>query len=426
MRPPPWLGTETDAWQRDGLITDEQRRAILARYEPEAGESQRAATMLVWLALLMGGVGVTVLLAWNWTAIPQLAKILLTFGSVAASYGAAAIAARGGHQLRAERLAFFGALISGAALFVSTEIVHMDADHTSLLLLWAIVIAATGLLVSSALTAAAGAFVITWWMLVTAGSVPGPWWFLLVWPMLALTIERDRNRVVAGAVALAFGFWAFFVTLSVWGEAGGPPVAGFVVALLSGAWLDALAHGPIERRPEFASVTPALAVIFLSLVWLLPSDFHRELRDWHMASGSVWPVFVLIASLVVMTVRTLAANRQWRSRPMALVLVASIWILAWVLLPGAFRSGNLAQWTWTAVFSATMVLVGTSAVREAAATRDRGMLTLGLLSVLTFVVVRVIDNSGGVLVQALLLLTMAAVLWWLARMWSRGKQGAAR
>jgi hypothetical protein len=54
------------------------------------------------------------------------------------------------------------------------------------------------------------------------------------------------------------------------------------------------------------------------------------------------------------------------------------------------------------------------------------MLTLGLLSVLTFVVVRVIDNSGGVLVQALLLLTMAAVLWWLARMWSRGKQGAAR
>ena len=78
MRLPTWLVTESEAWQRDGLITDEQRRAILARYEPSATAAEQASSALTWLAVLAAGIGAIVLVAWNWTSIPDLVKVLMT------------------------------------------------------------------------------------------------------------------------------------------------------------------------------------------------------------------------------------------------------------------------------------------------------------------------------------------------------------
>lgn len=72
MRLPHGLPAELDAWQRDGLITVEQRRAILARYDPAGNEAQQASTVLTWLALVVAGIGAVVLVAWNWVASPAI------------------------------------------------------------------------------------------------------------------------------------------------------------------------------------------------------------------------------------------------------------------------------------------------------------------------------------------------------------------
>jgi uncharacterized membrane protein len=131
MRLPHRLGRELDAWHRDGLISGDQRRAILARYEPAASASSQASNTLIALAVLAAGTGVVSLLAWNWNTISPLVKTGGAIAGVAASYAASVIKSRAGKTRHAEWLAFFGALLSGGALFVGAELVHADPEHTN-------------------------------------------------------------------------------------------------------------------------------------------------------------------------------------------------------------------------------------------------------------------------------------------------------
>jgi hypothetical protein len=82
----------------------------------------------------------------------------------------------------------------------------------------------------------------------------------------------------------------------------------------------------------------------------------------------------------------------------------------------------MARWAWTAIFSGTMVWVGSSAVRDASTTGDRGALGLGVLAIVAVVVVRAVDTQEGLPVRATLLLVLAALLVWLARSWSRSQK----
>jgi hypothetical protein len=99
-------------------------------------------------------------------------------------------------------------------------------------------------------------------------------------------------------------------------------------------------------------------------------------------------------------------------------VLAVVWLLAWFAVPGPLRTSWWQPWVWTWAFSAAMILTGASAVREAARARDITLFALGLLCVLVFVIVRVVD-AQSLVVSGLMLLASAVVLWWLGRMWGR-------
>jgi uncharacterized membrane protein len=415
MRQSPWLVTESEAWQRDGLITDDQRRAILARYAPAPSASTQASSALTWLAVIVAGIGAVVLVAWNWTAIPAAVKVLISAGPMLGLYAASAMAAKSGLRVRAERLALLASLFAGGVLFVTEDLSHVDPQRTNTLLLWSVVLAATALLVPSALTAAVATFVVSWWVLVAAGAPQGPWWFLAVWAACAVTVERAPNRWVAGGLTFAFGFWTFFAVLSVWNDQPGIPAIGVVLA---GSWLDSLARRPAERRPAFARSTPALVAVLAGLILLMVSATHHAMSDWRLTGSSIWVGLALIAAFVGGTSWNAWRDKTWSSRPVALTALAVVWLVAWFTLPGHLRANVYLQWTWTAAFSAATVLMGASAVREAARTRDLGAFVVGLVSVVAFVIVRVLD-ARSLVVSGLMLIASALLLWWLARLWAR-------
>ncbi len=419
MRLPDWLPTESDAWERDGLITADQRRAILARYAAPASAADQASSALTWLAVLAAGIGAIVLVAWNWTSIPDIVKILLSAGPMLGLYAASAMAARAGRDVRAERFALLAALFAGGVLFVTEDLVHIDPQRTNTTLLWAVVLAATAVLTPSALTAAVATLATLWWVLMAGDSGAGAWWFLAIWPMLALAVERAPNRWVASGVTFAFGFWVFFITLSIWAD---QPTAPGVAVVLAGCWLDSLARAPVGRRPAFARTTPALFVTMLGMVLLLPSGSHAAMSDWHVTAGSVWPGLALLAALALGIAANAAASGVWRSRTVAVAALAVCWVIAWLALPGSLRASWWQQWLWTWAFSAAMILMGAGAVREAARTRDLAPFALGLLCVLVFVIVRVVD-AQSLVVSGLMLLASAVVLWWLGRLWARATKG---
>ena len=99
MRRPAWLDRESEAWLRDGLITADQRAAILNRYF--ALHERSAAAVLTWLAVLTGGVGLVLLAGWNWDLIPPATKLSAAFGVPALAFAGAVLACRGGRSAEA-------------------------------------------------------------------------------------------------------------------------------------------------------------------------------------------------------------------------------------------------------------------------------------------------------------------------------------
>lgn len=425
MRLPPWLGRELDAWQRDGLITGDQRRAILARYAPSPASSELVSRVLVWLAVVAAGVGVVVLLVWNWAEIPAAAKVAVSILGVAAAYWAAFAFSRRGRAVEAERAALVGALLAGAALYIGLETARVDPDTTDVMLVWSVVLGLTAALVPSGLIASVAAAAVLWWMVQAGGMRPAPWGFLLVWPLLAVTAARTGQHVAGSAATLAFGFWGLLAALAVWGGRGVDAPA-FVVALLSGAWLDALARAPAVRRPAFARPAPALAVIALSLAFLLPSDAHRGLAGWRTGSADLWPMLALVAALLVSTVRLSVPRDSRRWSRLAIVALCAAWFAAWLLQDGAQERSGFARWGWTLAFSGAAIVAGSAAIRDLPATRDRASFAIGVVLILVTLLVRSVDTgTGGVAAQAAMLIGVAALLYWLARSARRAPEGDA-
>lgn len=418
MRMPNGLGTESEAWERDGLITADQRRAILARYDHRT-DVQEAEAMLRWLALIVAGVGAVVLVGWNWNAIPGVLKIVLTAGPTVALYAGAAILAARGRGDVSEYLALLAALFAGGVIYVIADLRHLDPQHTTTLLLWAFVLAMTAVLTPSPLTAGVASVVAAWWILVQTGPPPPPWAFIGVWPALALAVERAPNRWAAAGVALVFGFWVFFVVLDVWRD---HPTVPSIGALLAGNWIYTLATRPAATRPKFARATPALVVTLLGLVFLLPSGFHRTMVDWHRASSQIWPVIALFAALIAGTFWNLSRNHAWRSRAAGLTVLAIVWLIVWLTVPAHLRANQMLSWTWTVVFSGAVILLGAGVVRDAARTRDRGQLAVGLAAIVVFVIIRVAD-ARSVFFSGTLLIACAILLFWLSRVWLHRQTG---
>lgn len=397
------------------MISDDQRRAILARYRSAFTPAQLVSRTLLWLAVVSGGVGMALLLAWNWRAIPSVVKVAAATTLTAGAYGAAALFSRRGKVAECEYAALLAALLAGGALVVWVEAAGADPLTASITLWWSGVLAITAAIVPSAVIAVAGTVVAVWWLLLTGGTREAPWAFLLVWLVLALAVQRDRNHHAAGGVAFAFGVWSFFAALAAWRDQGAnTPV--FVTALLTGAWLDALAHAPDDRRPAFARVTPALAVVTLAVTMLLPSGSHRAVPDAQLATANAWLVLAYLAAVAASTIYLSVARGAWRWRPLLIVAAGLGWLVTWLAPPGGHDVGPVGRWTWTLVFSAAAVIAGSSAIREFYLSRDRGVFAFGILLVLLTIGVRAADSAtGGIAAQAGILLGAAGLLAWLAR-----------
>jgi uncharacterized membrane protein len=423
MRRPEWLERESEAWQIEGLVSEDQRRLILARY-PQAGDPQRAAHILVWLALLVAGFGLILLVAWNWYRIPDPVKIGATIGLTAVLYGLAAAFARAARRpVVVEGVAFAAALAAGAALAALNDVYLVDPENALPVLAWAVVLGITSLLAASVLTAGLGAVAVVWWMLLAGGHPPPPWGFLLVWPMLALTVEVRPNRWVAGAVTIAFGLWAAFVAIDVWSY----PALGGVFLVAAGGALDAWAHYPLARRPKFARATPALLLtiigLFIVLIMILTTSVPPA--NWHQSAGGQAPALALFAAVVGVVIWPAAGRRPPSTRALVFAGLAAVWMVLWLVSPNSVATSGWWRWGWAVALSGAFVFITVVAVREAAATRDRGLFATGLVSIGVMVIAHLLGSHGRPGRSALVLLAASAILLWISRMWIRRRASGA-
>ncbi|MDO4558634.1 MAG: DUF2157 domain-containing protein, partial [Planctomycetia bacterium] len=81
-----WLLTEMDLWRRENCLTDDQVRRILDLYESGGEGVARRRSGAIWLLLclaaLLAGIGVLLLVGYNWEYISDTMKLVILFGAI--------------------------------------------------------------------------------------------------------------------------------------------------------------------------------------------------------------------------------------------------------------------------------------------------------------------------------------------------------
>jgi uncharacterized membrane protein len=129
-------------WRREGLITEQQEHALLARSGASAVATMRALrlgwfTTAVSLAgAIVLAAGVVLLFAANWEETPSWFRVGAIFAGVTAAYGLGyALIYRYNMQRVGSALILLGVLLYQAGLFLIAQIYNMPVDNPGPLLL---------------------------------------------------------------------------------------------------------------------------------------------------------------------------------------------------------------------------------------------------------------------------------------------------
>lgn len=393
------LRKESTGWVEEGLLSAEQRAALLSRHPIPETAGGRFLAILALIGGTLTLAGVCLLIGANWQEIGDWTKIGGLVVLLIAAYVAGwKLKIAPGHFPRLGEALFMigaGLLIAGIALV--SQIYHLNDRPAS----------------------AVGA----WWL----GIVAVPW------------LVRSRG---AQAVSLTAALTWFGMELSAddsWlrllpENARGEPwvlVAAFTVAGMI-VWFAGLGL----RRSRYADFAGLHEIVGLVLVCggLYVLGFLRHGLRWDDSlSPAAWPPLAFLAVLMVASV-----VGAWRSCPretsqlLPWMLVASIPLLA-VFMAWRLDDGG---WLWSALAWSSLFVLNVFTVRVGLATGRESWVNLALLCIAVNIVTRYFDLFGTMLeggvffvVTGVVVLTLGIFLErrrrvWLASMRRAGREGS--
>ncbi len=136
-KPIRWIHGEIAAWEQAGLVSPEQAGRLRERY-PEPPASNIGMILFASLGAVIVGLGVILLLAHNWQAIPRGGKLALILGSLLAAHGAGMWQIRAGRRGLGEGLNLLGTMLFGAGIWLIAQIYHIDEHYPNAFLFWSL------------------------------------------------------------------------------------------------------------------------------------------------------------------------------------------------------------------------------------------------------------------------------------------------
>jgi hypothetical protein len=360
------LAATSASWVGEGLITEQQREAILQRHPvPESGGS-RFIGIVATVGGLLFAVGVSLIIKANWEGIGDWVKIA---GVVALLVGAYAI----GWKLKmvdrrytktGDVCLMVGQLFFLCGIALVSQIFHLNSRPASGVLIWWL-----GIALLPWLTRAKGAqFVSIVAALVWLGmemTTAGSW----------IEIGHDGDgygrkvvTMVAAFVPLGFALWL-----------GG-------IALRGTRW--SAFSGVHEKWGLLVGCGALYWLGFIRHAW----EFRRHVAA--RPDASEWCALGLGLGLMA-----LAALVAWRNRAADVKAIAPWMILALVPALGAVVFGPLGDegWLWSALAWLTLFVLSIFVVRAGIETGREGWVNLGILFIATNVVTRYFDLFGTML-----------------------------
>lgn len=134
-----WLDMQLPQWLELGLIDKAQADSITRHYLQQADAGLGRAVFSA-LAALMFGLGIILFFAYNWQEMHRFLKIFIILASIiAANLGALWFTSSGrSNHAASEGLAMLGSVLFGAAIWLFSQIYHIDEHMPNGILLWAL------------------------------------------------------------------------------------------------------------------------------------------------------------------------------------------------------------------------------------------------------------------------------------------------
>lgn len=135
-----WLESEMERWVGVGIISREQATAIRGLYAAPANQAPWGLIVFFGIGAVVLGLGVILLLAYNWDELSKAVKLGLVLGGVALAHAAGVMQAKaGGWRVRlGEALSLLGTMLFGAGIWLVAQIYHIEEHFPNGFLFWAL------------------------------------------------------------------------------------------------------------------------------------------------------------------------------------------------------------------------------------------------------------------------------------------------
>ena len=284
-----WLLAEIDRWVADGVVTAEQAGRLRSRYGDTAPVVPWGLIVFATAGAVVVGLGVILLFAYNWDAIPKPGKLALIFGAIVAAHAGAIklLAGDGWKPKLGEALSVLGTMFYGAGIWLVAQVYNIDEHYPNGFLFWALgALAMAWALRSTANGLLAAVLLVVWGTSESFGfHNPDLWSLLLLAGALLPLAWLNRSALLLAATLVAI----LFITItgvSIWGALGHGFTSCLAIAILLVALARSAAAAGIGFEPGVRVMEFLGLVAFVVCGYLL--SFHGavdDLLDWSRNLG---------------------------------------------------------------------------------------------------------------------------------------------
>src|SRR4051812_6966025 len=122
-----WLDEQLPAWLTQGVITPAQADLIRRLYPPSDVALPWGMLIFSGIGAIVIGLGVVLLLAYNWQLIPKFGKLGLIFGALLLAHwgGLRYLPAPDWRRQLGEALSVLGTMLFGAGIWLVAQVYHI-------------------------------------------------------------------------------------------------------------------------------------------------------------------------------------------------------------------------------------------------------------------------------------------------------------
>ena len=413
---------ELDLWVAEGLVGADQAARIRDWYDRRRDGPGWGVIVFAGIGAVIVGLGVILLFAYNWQAIPRGVKLLLVYGALAAAHGAGLWMFLRKPNLRAlgEAVCLMGTMFFGAGIWLIAQIYHIDEHFPNAFFIWGLGALLLAFAMPSVAQGILAALLVTVWCGVEAfgfhaGMHAGPGIILILVGLLAW---RERSRLLLGVAFPAFLISMVFVMTTCRGDAPELIVSTLLNTgvLLAGA---AVLVRHSRSVPHFAPVFAFYGwAVFLVLLYVMTFPgaaeelFEIDLADAGPVALLYWggSLALGLATWIRIAVRHAGGRRDAHARDVPwdhylLPLTALIAALN-VLVFG----GTLDDWAAAGPFNLVMLAVMAGLITRGCRESELRPTVIGALLLFVYAFSRYVDLFESLLARGMVFIVVGAAL----------------